>query len=468
MPYSPFQKPLGDLETADLAVLKDVSVGWYVEYKQEVSKAPDIAKSISAFANTYGGWVFYGIEEKSKTEPVAGNFPGIARSDVDACLQRVRQAIATQANPSPHFDTKILWGPSEPIGLLADRAVICIFIPSSPNAPHIHSRGLIYRRVADGSEPRPETDRHVIDQMRHGGDQLQKYYAGWVDKDPEFSKEESNKPYLRLLLATDLWKNHGLWFDPSLNRIKEIMNSEAPITSIPFDTVYPSANGFVCRQNLNNSPNQLNLTWRLSRRLDSEILIPLNIFEFGKEISLTEHLEGFATQGRFVKMLHQQCYDHAKITDLNFLFTVLNGIIHIQETLQQELGWDEAIYAKARLLNVWRTCPFLDIDLVLNLFETHGIPMCLDKRIEIFAGADPGTFFEIPTFEDVETDAGRVGAKAMILFTPIARAFGVPSWLEFGADPDGAFVTELLGAANRGLEAQRRRNDRKQTGGRRF
>jgi predicted HTH transcriptional regulator len=120
MPYSPFQKPISDLEAADLDVLKDVNEGWYVEYKREVSKAPDIAKSISAFANTYGGWLFYGIEEKSKSEPVAGSFPGVARAELDSALQRVRQAVATHVNPSPHFDTKLVWGPHDPIGLPAD------------------------------------------------------------------------------------------------------------------------------------------------------------------------------------------------------------------------------------------------------------------------------------------------------------------------------------------------------------
>ena len=54
--YSPFDKALKDLLAADLANLKIVNEGWYVEYKSELVNARALAKAVSAFANTYGGW----------------------------------------------------------------------------------------------------------------------------------------------------------------------------------------------------------------------------------------------------------------------------------------------------------------------------------------------------------------------------------------------------------------------------
>lgn len=78
--YSPFDKSLWELEASDLASLKSATEGWYVEYKREASKADTMAKSVSAFANTHGGWLFYGVTEKSKDEAVAGEFPGIAKA----------------------------------------------------------------------------------------------------------------------------------------------------------------------------------------------------------------------------------------------------------------------------------------------------------------------------------------------------------------------------------------------------
>lgn len=86
--YNPFDKSFDEIIPSDLAILFSVAEGWYVEYKQEVPNASAVAKSVTAFANTYGGWLFYGIAEKSKDDAVAGTFPGIACEDADGILQR--------------------------------------------------------------------------------------------------------------------------------------------------------------------------------------------------------------------------------------------------------------------------------------------------------------------------------------------------------------------------------------------
>jgi len=53
--YTPFTKILRDVEAIDLVALRQAVEGWYVEYKREVPNATSIAKSLSSFANTYGG-----------------------------------------------------------------------------------------------------------------------------------------------------------------------------------------------------------------------------------------------------------------------------------------------------------------------------------------------------------------------------------------------------------------------------
>lgn len=53
----------------DLNTLIDneVKEGFYIEYKSDFQKPPKIAKSITSFANTYGGWYFIGIDDEEKT-----------------------------------------------------------------------------------------------------------------------------------------------------------------------------------------------------------------------------------------------------------------------------------------------------------------------------------------------------------------------------------------------------------------
>ena len=164
-PYSPFDKPIERLQPPDLAALWDTREGWYVEYKSDPVPARSLAKSLSAFANTYGGWLFLGVKEESKDNAVAGSFPGVAASDLDALLQRLRHSAAEHLNPTPFFNTQVLRGPCEAIGLGEERCVIAVEIPRSITTPHVHKDGRIYRRVADGSEPKPEADRFVLDQL---------------------------------------------------------------------------------------------------------------------------------------------------------------------------------------------------------------------------------------------------------------------------------------------------------------
>jgi hypothetical protein len=149
-----------------------------------------------------------------------------------------------------------------------------------------------------------------------------------------------------------------------------------------------------------------------------------------------------------------------RIIDLNFLFGILHGIVHMQDKLFENVGWKSCFYAKAHLLNAWRCCPFLDIPAVLDRFEAHGVPLCLEKKIEILPGTDPETFMEITTSGEAPEEA-HLSIKAAILFSAIATAIGVPGWLNLTDDVNRSFYTELIDAGNRAREAQMLRNERR-------
>ena len=188
--YSPFDKAINDLQPADLSRLKDVSEGWYVEYKSKLVNPSSLAKAVSAFANTYGGWLFLGVKEHSKGDSVAGEFPGIPEIEVDSALQSLRHSVAEKLNPTPFFETRVLRGPCAEIGLTEGVSVVAIEIPQSQTAPHVHKDGRIYRRVADGSEPKPETDRFILDQLWRRSEPIREGTRKWVKHDPEFSDAE--------------------------------------------------------------------------------------------------------------------------------------------------------------------------------------------------------------------------------------------------------------------------------------
>jgi predicted HTH transcriptional regulator len=73
-------------------VLEDVYEGWFVDYKRECQNIKETAKSLSAFANQFGGGLFIGIGEGKNGSMKTESFPGVRQEDVSQLLVRIRDA----------------------------------------------------------------------------------------------------------------------------------------------------------------------------------------------------------------------------------------------------------------------------------------------------------------------------------------------------------------------------------------
>ena len=391
--YSPFDKTIQDLQSTDLAILRNVHEGWYVEYKRKEVSAKALAKSFSAFANTYGGWLFIGVQEKSEDNTVAGEFPGILEEDVDGVLQRLRHAAADHLNPTPFFETKVLRGPCSKVELDEGRAIIAVEIPQSHNTPHIHRDGRIYRRVADGSEPKPETDRFILDQLWRRAEPLRERIREWIERDPEFSKGEEEYPYVRVLLCLDPWRQHTAWLDARLPEIRHILaNPPNSLWSVPFNTVYTSPEGFIARQLKENDPHNFRLTWRIQHDLSCEIVMPLPLYAPSSPDELIKYLPGYDNASRFISILKGHEYHRPRIADLNLLMPILTGVVSTYRCLLKLADTEGKFYFKGRVLNAWRVVPFIDIEAIISEFEEHGLPMMMERTVNIPPGDNPDSF----------------------------------------------------------------------------
>ncbi|WP_310339166.1 ATP-binding protein [Rhodoferax saidenbachensis] len=455
--YSPFSIPLRDLAAADLPALKQTAEGWYIEYKRETPNASAIAKSISAFANTYGGWLFIGVDEVSKEIPVAGSFPGIAQDEADATLQKIRKAAVDHLNPTPHFDTKIIYGPNQELGLAADRVVICVWTPQSTLAPHVHKSGSIYRRVSDASEPKAENDRFILDQLWRRGDEMKRRHKDWYEMDPEFSKRESELPYIRLMLIADPWAQRDIWIDAEENEIREALGGNLGSATIHFDSVYTYSNGYIGRQLAGNNPHNLTLTWRLRHSLISDVLIPLPLYDVDDVEHLSIELDGYKHVEQFTNLLRKHGASSPRVVDLNYVLNVLIGVAETQERLCNLARWNENYFFKVKLLNSWRTIPYIDAPQVLDRLEINGLSMCLDKTSSVPHGLSPDSYIQITRRPDIQERATRNLIEGAAMFGALARAYGLPMWLP--DDEKGMpYHDALWNAGRRGLEAQRLRN----------
>ena len=456
--YTPFDRRLGSLEPSDLTVLREVNEGWYVEYKSGQITPRALAKAISAFANTYGGWLFIGVREKSKHESIAGSFPGIRNVDLDAMQQRIRQSSAEYLNPTPHFLTQTLRGPCDKIELDEDSSIIAIQIPQSHTAPHVHKDGRIYRRVADSSEPQPESDRFTLDQLWRRGDDVRDRISGWVENDPEFSKGESETPYVRLLFCIDPWGQHDCWLDAPLPRIRNLIMGE----SVPFDTFHTTADGFFARQVNNNDPHNFVLSWRIQRNLACEIVIPIPLYARDSIDLIALELDGYDNVHKFTGALTTQGYQNPRVADLNFLMSLLVDFVAKYRRLLT-LGNAEKFdfYFKVRVLNVWRTLPFVDVEEIIDEYEEFGLPICMDEHITYPPQNGPDSF-QLVTDRYAEESSAPGIVQAQLIFTWIALALGVPALIEAEAPGNTRVISsaDLIAAGQRAMDVQTKRTIR--------
>ena len=469
--YSPFDKNIKDVRTTDLVVLKGVNEGWHVEYKSQMINASALAKAVSAFANTYGGWLFLGVKEKCKENPVADTFPGIPEEEIDEALQRLRQSTAANLNPTPFFNTKVFRGPCAELGLAEGMSIIAVEIPQSLTAPHVHKDGRIYRRVADGSEPKPETDRFLLDQLWKRAEPIRKMTRRWVKRDPEFSKAEAKRPYLRLSFCVDPWCQKDPWLGASISEIRSILTSsesELERPSVLFDEVHIANEEFVARQVQQNDPNWYVMTWRIRRDMSCDIVLPLISYTPTEPDLLWTDLDGYDHEQRFIQFLKKKGHSRPHIADLNFLMSLLTAFVSKYRRLLKLAGAEGDFYFKARILNAWRVSPFLDIERVLEDFEAYGLPIILNSTLTVPIGEGPEHFRFVPELEhstiaslqDENKELLTATVQAYRIFMRIAEAFGVQTYSLGETEDDDSIIrhTELWDAGNRAMTAQDNRN----------
>lgn len=107
---------------------------FFFEFKSDDESPAKLAKEISAFSNTYGGYILLGVND-DKT--------------IGGCTiwneQRIHTTIHDSITPTPNFDVKKLESDN--------KVILIIKIEEGTMPPYITNRGLIYERVSSGSFP---------------------------------------------------------------------------------------------------------------------------------------------------------------------------------------------------------------------------------------------------------------------------------------------------------------------------
>ena len=446
MLYRPFAERLDDVFPEELIRLKGVHEGWYVEYKENQISNRDLAKSLSSFANQYGGWLFLGVREDAQ-ENVAASFPGIPDSEVQNVLDSIRNSAKDLLNPPVFYNVRIFGGPISKIQLPRGRSIVVVQIPEGPNSPYIHNDGRIYRRVGDSSQPFPVTDRATFDLLAQKGEETRSKLADKVLWSPVTSKLEEDQPFLHISILSDPYEVIGHWYDGAFSDFAEVMSGHI----LPFNNIFSSAEGFIARQtSLQNAYNRL-FTWHFSRDCHSFVTVPIPCLA----PSDAEPAWRFYSIGaEFHAYLFQRNLYDARILDLNFLINLIGAITMRHRTLVGRSNITGPLYMKARLENVWRTIPFIENSKYMEYIQSYGMPLVQYSDIVIPDGTSIESFVISPELGETPSEEESASYEGPIFLSMhILDALGIPMEIL------GRSVEELHQMAARKSEFDRLNNN---------
>ena len=430
MRFTPFNKEHGDISAGDLESLREVSEGWYVEYKSQLPSTRGLAKSLSSFANQYGGWLFLGVGE-APTSQTAGTFPGIDNEELPEVLESLRNAAKDIVRPQLAYQHHVLEGPVDTIGLSSNRSVVAVRVPEGANTPYIHNDGRIYIRVGDSSSPIPATDKSTFDLLYRRGEDRRAYLEELIERSPTVSKAEEHNSYLQLNILSDPYQTLGHWYEGTYSEFCATMSG----ARIPFDNIYTAPQGFIARQIGANDRYFRLLTWEFSRNCNSFVTIPITTLSLQDldptlAIDQSAKCDPYTIGEEFRSSLVSKGLGASRILNLNLLLSLVGVVISRHRSIVGQANVRGPFYIKARIENVWRAIPFVDIVEYMEHVKKFDFPIVQASDLMVPAGTSLNSFVVSPELQDVPSESEKITYKGPIdMWLEIMQALGIPGEL---------------------------------------
>ncbi len=165
-----FKKPLSEVEFLNIQKLKDAKIeeSAILDYKEQMISEDKLVKHVTAFSNTSGGDLIFGIKESGR-----GGYPtGIPGIEDDINLERLEQIIISNIRPRIGVQFRKIDVPNS-----KDRIFLIIRIPEGQNRPYYDMKSRkYYKRYNYEAIPMDEFEIESLYQKRFfGASKLAKY-----------------------------------------------------------------------------------------------------------------------------------------------------------------------------------------------------------------------------------------------------------------------------------------------------
>jgi hypothetical protein len=441
--YIPFASNLGTLRGPELAALKEVGQGWYVEYSEALADTPQLGKQLSSFANQSGGWLFIGVKGQDESTMNASSFPGIPVAAVGQALKQLREAASAHVTPEVYFETQVIEGPVPEISLAEGRCLIVIGIPEGAKPPYVHSSGQVYARTAHGSEPAAGLDRRALSVLHSRAKKARQRLADFLSLGPMIAEHERRGPvraYVYLLSDPFLARDSlGLSHD----RFAEVMRSQLGSERIlpEFDSLFTTSDGYIARHVRDTDPLSEGLAFRWWANGNARVSIPIDTCDVSKF-----PLQSDPRRSDFVRMLRGQSVAKARIADFSGFLTLLASVTGKYLQLREVLALRGTFWGKLRFCDAWRAAPFINLRQYIESIKVDGFPVIQDDDFYAPPGLASDDLIKMQTGEH-----GGIRGQSVLLALRLAvnalRAVGIDFDRFIKDDPQG-FLHELAESMN--------------------
>lgn len=445
--FNPFGKSVSLLTKDDIQALvsKQVAEGWYVEFKSALPSNLKVARSIAAFANTEGGWYVVGVE--CGPGNVASDICGFDLAGLTNPKDKLRDIVRGHIQPAPRFESVL-------IELNPTHVVLIVYVESGDEAPYITSDGRIYRRVGEGSEPIPETDRFALEKLFGRQEVARKRIAEFCSSPFIMSQKQADSK--QCFLECFFWiapfggirfpdfhsKEFILKLREAFKRPVAVMIDEVKMSGSMENFSSSGSNSYILRQTPRTADGidhlALGLTLEIFPSGNMRLIMPISQIRVDSNGRAHRPYEKSMHFPEFLDLLHGIDWRMLRIVDGYSLFASISILFGQYRALLESYAIGDGLNVKIRLKECWRVIPYFDNAAYIEFLKLYGPPIGLVSENEMPAAPGVG----LP----IELNHGSTLGLTYNLYA----ALGMP--LPLVADSMKGFGRFVLGLANPNLD----------------
>lgn len=342
-----FTKPIDKLEFQDIDNLRanQIHESDILDYKREVIDDDSLIKHVSAFANTKGGFIVFGIEETGK-----GGYPKAILGIDNSLINKERMEQILLSNISPRLLPKIQAVPHQD----TQKSILIIQIPDSYLKPHMNSRsGKYYKRY--NFEALEMTELEVSDAYRkrfNTYDEIEHY----VNK--ILSRETTSGIFGQIIVIPTI-------LDHKLIEISD----KSQFSWLDLNHIDPQPSGFIYASHNDYVPNfpQPSANGIICRREHEETFLEIHrngTVEYADDFSARDEKGSYFLDKTFcVRLLHTLQFANVVFSRYNYLGNVkivislngdeVNGSLLSSEHERHPVRWTVCSSKQIRIEREW-------------------------------------------------------------------------------------------------------------------